>query len=273
MSSDLQTQLTEAEKSFKRACEQIIHLNRRLDEMAKRYDKASRENHRSFRYSLRLRMAVSEGVRNMYYEYAANKADLISDLRYKVADGTTVRTVATATVSVPEVGLRTAAAIRNGNPELAEQTNHLERATREWQSRNGADGNTNRKTPKRLFQKRTLRPPKPRATSTVTLVTPSTSTASATRSSATQNMEVEEDSSVPLVEGSRVSQYDSSDIDSPSTSSGSGASVVSVSEGLVEGATELDQFFTSNGVENSESVQTGSASPDSASPDSCSSSP
>ncbi|KAK7099938.1 nucleolar transcription factor 1-B-like [Littorina saxatilis] len=84
MSSDLQTRLTEAEKSFKKACEQIVQLNRRLDEMAKRYEKASRENHRSFRYSLRLRMAVTEGVRNMYYEYAANKADDITHLRCDV---------------------------------------------------------------------------------------------------------------------------------------------------------------------------------------------
>ena len=61
-----------------------MQLNRRLDEMAKRYDKASRENHRSFRYSLRLRMAVTEGVRNMYYEYAANKADEITNLRCQV---------------------------------------------------------------------------------------------------------------------------------------------------------------------------------------------
>lgn len=84
MSSDLQTLLTEAERSFRKACEQIVQLNRRLDEMAKRYDKASRENHRSFRYSLRLRMAVTEGVRNMYYEYAANKADEITQLRCQV---------------------------------------------------------------------------------------------------------------------------------------------------------------------------------------------
>lgn len=52
--------------------------------MSKRYEKASRENHRSFRYSLRLRMAVTEGVRNMYYEYAANKADEITHLRCRV---------------------------------------------------------------------------------------------------------------------------------------------------------------------------------------------
>ena len=84
ITSDVQTKLHDAEKSFRKACEQIVQLNRRLDEMAKRYDKASKENHRSFRYSLRLRMAVTEGVRNMYYEYASNKADEITNLRGQV---------------------------------------------------------------------------------------------------------------------------------------------------------------------------------------------
>lgn len=84
MTSDVQTKLNEAERAFRKACEQIVQLNRRLDEMAKRYDKASKENHRSFRYSLRLRMAVTEGVRNMYYEYASNKADEITTLRCQV---------------------------------------------------------------------------------------------------------------------------------------------------------------------------------------------
>ena len=81
MSSDLLTRLSEAERFFKKACDQIVQLNLKLHEMSKRYEKASRENHRSFRYSLRLRMAVTEGVRNMYYEYAATKADEITNLR------------------------------------------------------------------------------------------------------------------------------------------------------------------------------------------------
>lgn len=82
--SDAYLKLQEAEKYFRRACEQIVQLNRKLEEMAKRYEKASKENHRSFRYSIRLRMAVTEGVRNMYYEYAANKADEITKLRCQV---------------------------------------------------------------------------------------------------------------------------------------------------------------------------------------------
>ena len=42
---------------------------------------ARRTNNRSFRYNLRLKLAVVEGVRNMYYDYAYAKADQVADLR------------------------------------------------------------------------------------------------------------------------------------------------------------------------------------------------
>lgn len=87
MTSHIPTKLVEAERSFRKACDHIVSLNRRLDEMSKRYDRASKENMRSFRYSLRLRMAVTEGVRNMYYEYAAAKADEITELRCQARNG------------------------------------------------------------------------------------------------------------------------------------------------------------------------------------------
>lgn len=88
MLSTAPTKLIEAEKAFKRARDEIIALNRQLDELSRRYDKASKENRRSFRYSLRLRMAVTEGVRNMFYEYASAKADQITDLRCQVRNET-----------------------------------------------------------------------------------------------------------------------------------------------------------------------------------------
>lgn len=85
MSSDIPTRLFEAERSFRRACDHILALNRALSEMQKRYDHASRERIRMFRYSLRLRMAVTEGVRNMFYEYATIKADEVTELRCQIS--------------------------------------------------------------------------------------------------------------------------------------------------------------------------------------------
>ena len=78
---DKRFSLIDNEKKFKRACEQIVHLNHRMDEMQHRYTKAKRANHRSFRYNLRLRLAVIEGLRNMYYDYAHHKAEAVAELR------------------------------------------------------------------------------------------------------------------------------------------------------------------------------------------------
>ena len=63
-------ELNETEIRFKKACEQVILLNGKLEGLQRRYDKARQENHRTFRYNLRLQMASVEGVRNAYYEYA-----------------------------------------------------------------------------------------------------------------------------------------------------------------------------------------------------------
>ena len=78
---DKRFSLIDSERKFKRACEQILQLNRKMDDMQYRYTKAKQENHRSFRYSLRLRLAVVEGLRNMYYDYAHHKAETVADLR------------------------------------------------------------------------------------------------------------------------------------------------------------------------------------------------
>lgn len=81
----LYAELNETETRFKRACEQVVLLNDKLEGLQRRYDKARQENHRSFRYNLRLKMASVEGVRNAYYEYACEKAEKIAELRYYVS--------------------------------------------------------------------------------------------------------------------------------------------------------------------------------------------
>ena len=82
---ELYTNLHETEMKFKKACEQVVLLNDKLEGLQRRYDKARNENHRSFRYNLRLKMATVEGVRNAFYEYACEKAERIAELRYEVS--------------------------------------------------------------------------------------------------------------------------------------------------------------------------------------------
>ena len=86
MSLDKRFKLNEAEGRFRKACDQIVLLNHRLSDVQKRYKNAKRYNNRAFRYNLRLKLAVIEGARNMYYDYAYNKADSIAELRRDLFD-------------------------------------------------------------------------------------------------------------------------------------------------------------------------------------------
>ena len=79
--SQLYADLQKSEASFQKACEQIVFLNKKLDDLQVRYDRANREGNKSFRYSLRLKIAAGEGLRNTYYEYACVKADRVTNLR------------------------------------------------------------------------------------------------------------------------------------------------------------------------------------------------
>ena len=77
----VEAKIVRARDQFRRSCDQIVHLNLALRGLTTRYKKAKTENHRSFRYPLRLKLAAVEGVRNMYYDYAKLKAEEIQGLR------------------------------------------------------------------------------------------------------------------------------------------------------------------------------------------------
>ena len=76
--------LVDNERRFKRACEQIVQLHYSLEALQQRYNKAKKDNHKSFRYSLRLRIAVVDGMRNMYYDYAHKKVEVVVELRQEL---------------------------------------------------------------------------------------------------------------------------------------------------------------------------------------------
>lgn len=63
------------EQKFNLACSCLKTLNSNISSMQTRYDRASKVNRRSYRYTLRIRLVVLEGVRNMYYQYAMQKAE------------------------------------------------------------------------------------------------------------------------------------------------------------------------------------------------------
>ena len=70
---------------FQNACSQVILLNNSIQDTQIRYDRALHDNHRSFRYMLRLRLMSLEGARNMFYEYASRKAEQLDSMQERLS--------------------------------------------------------------------------------------------------------------------------------------------------------------------------------------------
>ena len=73
--------LSEIERKFRRACEQIILLDFKVNDLQARYNRSRAANRRNFRYTHRLQLAVAEGVLNVYNEYAHVLAERMIELR------------------------------------------------------------------------------------------------------------------------------------------------------------------------------------------------
>ena len=69
------------DRKFRKSCHHIRMLNRQIEEVQVRYDRAFASGRRSFRYTHRLKLATYEGMRNMYYEYACRRADELEKMQ------------------------------------------------------------------------------------------------------------------------------------------------------------------------------------------------
>lgn len=73
--------LNKAELYFEKSNDQIIALDRQLFRLQQRYLKAREQGYKCFRYSLRMRLAVTEAMRDIYYQFAKVKGREIVRLR------------------------------------------------------------------------------------------------------------------------------------------------------------------------------------------------
>lgn len=78
-------------RRFQRACDQILQLNGKLDDLSRRYMSARDNNNKLFRYSLRSRMLVVEGMLSAYCSYAEVKKEEILKLRRQLANENNVQ--------------------------------------------------------------------------------------------------------------------------------------------------------------------------------------
>jgi hypothetical protein len=84
ISGDELTQFRMLDRKFRQACRHIRLLNRKIEDLQQRYDQAYSANRRSFRYTYRVQLSVLEGTRNMYYEFAVHKADLLEIMQTRM---------------------------------------------------------------------------------------------------------------------------------------------------------------------------------------------
>ena len=78
---EMYAKLHDCQRRFNRACDQILLLNTRLHGLRKRYKSARSSNCKTFRFPLRMRIMVAEGLVKRYYHYADIKRSEILKLR------------------------------------------------------------------------------------------------------------------------------------------------------------------------------------------------
>lgn len=61
--------------------EQFDQVNKMLDDLEKRYKSTKKNKLGSYRYNLKIRLAVAQGVRNIYLEYARLKLAAMARLK------------------------------------------------------------------------------------------------------------------------------------------------------------------------------------------------
>ena len=71
----LQVQVLKMDVKFQKACEQVLVLNNMMKELQIPYDRAARDNLRTYSYALRLRLCTVEGLRNTLFDYVTQKTD------------------------------------------------------------------------------------------------------------------------------------------------------------------------------------------------------
>lgn len=81
---DLEKQLEVMFIKFDRACDMLERLDAEIEVIRPRFLRAKRDNRRSFRYNLHIRVSTLEGVRNAYYEYACQAKLIIEETQRKL---------------------------------------------------------------------------------------------------------------------------------------------------------------------------------------------
>ena len=74
--SDLKT----LNRKFRICCKQVILLNNEIEHLQQRIDTATKYHSHSFLYMTKLKLASVEGIRNVFFDYACDRATELDGL-------------------------------------------------------------------------------------------------------------------------------------------------------------------------------------------------
>ena len=80
----IHVQLLESQRRFQRACGQIVLLNAKMETLSWKYEQAVGASQKNFRYTVRMRMLVLEGILQMFCRYAVLKKNETMNLLFKL---------------------------------------------------------------------------------------------------------------------------------------------------------------------------------------------
>jgi len=75
-------ELRDTRRKFQKACGQLSLLNKRMNDLKRHHKKAVKQRNHMAVYNLRLRMSVTEGVREKFNEYIYARAEDVTMLQY-----------------------------------------------------------------------------------------------------------------------------------------------------------------------------------------------
>ena len=83
----LLAQMNSLNRKFTHACQQIMLINNNIRKLQCRYERAQRDNQRSFRYCLRMRIATLEQYRLVYYNFLCEQEYSLAGILRQLSQG------------------------------------------------------------------------------------------------------------------------------------------------------------------------------------------
>ena len=82
--SELQEAYTELERRIHKACDHMMQIRAKIQDVSVRLERAAEKNREPFVYSYQTQLQVLQGVYNMYYAYCSKKCEELMEMEQQM---------------------------------------------------------------------------------------------------------------------------------------------------------------------------------------------